>query len=269
MNRFTHIFKKIISKFRLLDWIILCIIICGLAYVLISLTLQPSWITIEFRVNGNYSTVGGSEPPPYWIADKIRAGDISYDNLGQKELVILDVKSWGFQSKETWVKASVKTKYSKQLKRYTFEYMPLEIGRPIDIAINGTNIRGAVTYVEGIADTREMQDIVVKAGLNGIDIYYANGIKNGQIMYDTLNRPIAEILDMENKPAEVAVETSDGRIVTSLHPLKRDVLLTIKLKAVKQNGSFFFLETQPIKIGFNISLFFPQMMITPFIKEIL
>lgn len=268
MKRFIHIFKKTLSNLRVLDWVILCIIVCGITYVLIALTLQPTWKTIEFRVSGNYSTIGGIEPPPYWIADKLRAGDVAYDNLGQKVLIILDVKSWGFQSKETWVKASVKAKYSKQLKRYTFEYMPLEIGRPIDVAINGTNIRGAVTYIEGLVDTREIRDIIVKAGLNGVDIYYANGIKKGQIMYDTLNRPIAEILDMEIKPAEVAVETSDGRIVTSLHPLKRDVFLTIKLKVVNQNGSFYFLETQPVKIGFNISLYFPQMMYAPFIKEL-
>jgi hypothetical protein len=209
-----------------------------------------------------------------------KPGDIQYDTVGQKNLVVLDVKSWGFETQETWVRASVKTKYKANQHKYSYQYQPLEIGRPIEIYINGTNVRGTITYIQGFSDTRKTYDITIKARLidnnspysvstRGVDPWIADAVGKGQIMYDAFEKPIAEILDKEVKPAEKVITTNDGRIFIGLDPLKKDVYLTIKLKTILQNGTYIFLENQPIKIGWGISLFFPQMMLSPVVTEIL
>jgi hypothetical protein len=279
MKRIIHTIKQLASKLHMLDWVVILVAAGGLLFLITSSIQQTKWITIEFKVNVNFPYAGNGEPP-YWIAEKIRQGDAQYDNVGQKNLIVLDVKSWGFQSQETWVRVSVKTKYKSNQNKYTYQYQPLEIGRPIDITVNGTNVRGIVTFIQGFSDTRTTYDITVKARILdnyspysaatlGVDPWVANAINKGQVIRDASEKPVAEILDKEVRPAERIVTTSDGRILVGQDPLKKDVFLTIKLKTIQQNGTYLFLEDKPVKIGWNIPLYLPQMMLSPVVTEIL
>ena len=281
VNTFIRNRIKSIFKLKALDWFIVLIIVGIITFLVTASLNQDRWITIEFKVTNNptYLPFNG-ETPPYWVSDKIKAGDVQYDELGQTNLKVLSVKSWGFQNKETWVTASVKAKYKSKQKKYTYQYQPLEIGRSLDITINGTNIHGIVTSIQGFSDIRKTYDVTVKARLvdswspysvttRGVDPWVADAIEKGQIMKDTSGKIIAEILDKEVKPAEKVITTSDGRVLLGEDPLKKDVYLTVRLKVTKNDDTYLFLENVPIKIGFSFSLYLEHVFLSPVITQIL
>jgi hypothetical protein len=262
MNTFIQNKIKFLFKLKALDWFIV-LTIAGIIIFLVATSLnQDRWITIEFKVTNNptYLPYNG-ETPPYWIADKIKVGDVQTNDLGQQNLKVLSVKSWGFQNKETWVTASVKAKYNPKQKKYTYLYQPLEIGRSIDITINGTNVHGIVTSIQGFSDTRKTYDVTVKTRLTDNNTPYSVNTRGVD--------PIAEILDKEVRPAEKVITTSDGRAVLGEDPLKKDVYLTVKLRVTKNDDTYLFLENIPVKIGFSFPIYLERVFLNPVITQIL
>jgi hypothetical protein len=272
--------KKVI-KLKALDWVVILVLAVITIYFVATSIQQNKWITVKFimTLTPQYFHYNG-EVPPYWIAGNIKAGDVQYDSFGAKNLQILSVTSIGYQNRQTWVTASVKAKYIPKQKKYVFQYVPLEIGRSIDTTINGTNIHGIVTDIEGYTDARKMYDVTVKARLvdeyspysvttRGIDPWIADAIQKGQTMKDSSGKTVAEILDVETKPAEKVVTTNDGKIFLGEDPLKKDVFLTVKLKAIKHDDSYFFLEDMPLKIGYSFPIYLDQIQIVPVITQIL
>lgn len=271
---------KLIFKLKTLDWFIV-FVVAGIITFLIATSLnRDRWITIEFKVSVNPDFPYAAETPPYWIVEKIKPGDVQYDNLGQENLKVLSVNNWGYQFLETWVTASVKTKYKAKQKQYTYQYLPLEIGKFIDITINGTGIHGIVTAIQGFSDIRPRYSVTVKtrligndltssAGTRGVDIWIADAVDKGNAMKDATGKTVAEILDKAVEPAKRIVTTNDGRVFVTEDPLKKDVYLTVKLNVTKHGDTYLFLEDRPIKIGYGFPIYLNNILISPVITEIL
>jgi len=273
-------FLKYFVKFKALDWFVIVAAVSVVIFLIVTSVNQDKWVNIEFKVTvtPTYFPYSG-ETPPYWIVDNIKPGDSQYDSFGQQNLRIIDVKSWGIQTKDTWMTASVKAKYKPKQNKYTFQYQPLEIGRSLDVTINGTNIHGIVTSIEGQADSRKTYELILKTRLidtgspystvtRGVDPWYADAINKGLTMKDTSGRVVAEILEKEVKPAERVITTSDGRVFLGEDPLKKDVFLTVKLKVTKHDNTYTYLENVPIKIGFSFPIYLDNVFIVPNILQI-
>jgi len=281
MGDFIKKYFRPIRKIKILDWVVVTIIF-GLIIFLIVLTLNRSrWITIEFKIvqNPTYFSFSNPETTPYWVAENVRPGDVQYNNLGQKNLQVLNVTSWGFNYRQTWVKASVNVKYNPTEKKYSFQYQPLEIGRPIDVSLNGTSIHGIVTAIQGFTDQRPLYNITIKARLVdtntpysvatlGVDPWIADAVDEGQIMTDESGRQVAKIVNKDVTPAERVITTSDGRVLTGEDPLKKDVYLTIQLSVTRTNNTYFFMEDTPIKIGLSFPLFLKHELLYPLVTQI-
>jgi len=273
---------KFIFKLKALDWFIIFLFTIITFFFIATSLLQDRWITIKFTMTPNpqYNQYGGPDSP-YWMSNKIKVGDVQYNSLGKKNLQILSVTSIGFNDMKTWVTASVKAKYLPRQNKYTFESIPLEIGKALKMTINGTSVYGIVTYIQGSSDTLKTYDITVKARLlidenspysittRGVDPWIADALKKGQIMKDSSKNTVAEILDIETKPAEKVITTYDGKIFIGEDPFKKDVYLTVKLKVIKQEDTYFFMENMPIKIGWSFPLYMEQILITPTIIQIM
>lgn len=283
MNSLFQKTRKFARRINVLDAFIALTVI-GAIISLVSLTInQNRWITIEFKLiqNPTNFAFNNIETQPYWIVSNLRPGDVEYNNLGQKNLQILTIKSWGYNYLETWIKASVNVKYNPIEKKYSFQYQPLEIGKPIDVSINGTSAHGIVTAIQGISDTRPIYTITVKARLidtgspystftQGVEPWTADAIEKGLIVKDASGKPVAEVLDKDVRPAERVITTSDGRVLVGDDPIKKDVYLTVKLTGVTRiNGTYLFLEDFPIIIGASFPIFSKQIVLYPVITQIL
>lgn len=272
---------QIVKKLKPLDWFVALLTLGIICFLGFSSLNQDRWITIEFKLEPTdaYTDNVDGLLVPYWVADSIKPGDTQNDSLGQKNLQILSVKRWGAQNEQTWVTATIKAKYVSTQKKYTYLYQPLEIGRSIDLTINGTYVHGVITYMQGFSDERPTRTITVNARLidnltpystftRGVDPWIADAIKAGDVMKDVSGKTIAEILSVDVQPAERVVTTSDGRVVDGNDPLKKDVNLTIKLTVTKQNDSYIYLEDTPIKVGEPFPVFFNQILLHPTVTQI-
>lgn len=282
MNTLFQKAQKFIRKLNALD-VFVALIVIGAIIFLISLTInQNRWITIEFKLiqNPTYFVFDNPSTPPFWAVDNLHPGDVQYNNLGQKNLQILSVTNWGYYYLQTWVKASVNVKYNPIGKKYSFQYQPLEIGKPIDVSINGTSVHGIVTAIQGFSDTRPTYTITVKARLvdtsspystftQGVDPWIADATEKGQIMTDESGKTVAEILNKDASPAKRVVTTSDGRVLVGEDPLKLDVYLTVKLKVTRTNNTYLFLEDNPVIIGALIPLYAKRALLRPVVTQIL
>ncbi len=88
-------------------------------------------------------------------------------------------------------------------------------------------------------------------------------------MKDTRGRAIAEVIDKKVKAADKVVVSSDGRVFVRSDPLKKDVILTLKLQTVKHEGVNYFLDDIKIKVGHFIYLALPEIDIWPEITRII
>lgn len=282
MSSAFRFLKLTFTRLMPLDWIIITISAGVIVFLVASSISREQWITIEFKVipSPTYFPHNGDGDAPYWLADRIRPGDYQYDNVGKENLKILSIKKWGYQSKEIWVTASVKAKYKPKQKKYTYLYQPLEIGRTIDITINGSSIHGVVSGIEGFTDTRPTYTVTVKTRLvdstspyslytRGVEPWIANAITNKLVMYDAAGKPIAKILDSSIEPAQRVVPMADGSVAIAEDPIKKDVYMTIQLTVTKLDMNFMFLEDKPVLIGWSIPIFFDQIVLYPVITEII
>ncbi len=271
-----------LKKLKPLDWFFTVVLVSILLFLISTSLNQDKWIKIEFKVinSPTYFPNNGGGDAPFWVADKIRIGDVQFDNFGKKNLEILNIRKWGYQNKEMWITASVKAKYKAKQKKYTFLYQPLEIGRTIDVTINGSNIHGIVSGIDGISDTRRIFTVTIKARLidtwssysaytRGVEPWIANAVEKNAEIKDPSGKIIAKILDVDVRPAERVVSTTDGRTNVTEDPLKKDVFLTLQLGVTKQDDTYMFLEDKPIIIGWSIPIYLNNVAIYPIITDIL
>ncbi len=271
-----------IKKLRPLDWFFTILSVGIIGFLIVTSLNQDRWIAVEFVIlnSTNYLPNDRGEGVPAWVVENLKPGDVQYDDFGKKNLEILRVKKWGYQNKETWVTASVRAKYKSKQNKYTFMYQPLEVGRSINITVNGSNINGIVSTIHGFSDKRTTYDITVKARLielytsysvstMGIDPWVAQAVKKDEKFEDPAGKVLAKIIDVETRPAERVVTTSDGKTFITDDPIKKDVFITVQLNVIKRGGTYMFLENKPVLIGKPIPLFFDNLYIEPVITDIL
>lgn len=281
MHPFIFNKLRILKTLRPLDWFFALITVSVILFLVASSLNQEKWVTIEFKVSlsPSYFPYNGGGDAPYWLAEKIRPGDYQYDNIGNKNMKILSIKKWGYQNKEMWVTASVKAKYKPKQKKYTYLYQPLEIGRTIDVTINGSNIHGIVSSIQGFSDTRPGRTITISARLidssspystytRGVEPWIADAIKKDAQMKDVSGNTIAKILDVSVAPAQRVVTTDTGQVILSEDPFKKDVFLTIQMNVIQQDGNYMFLEDKPIIIGWSVPIFLEKVVLYPVITGI-
>ncbi len=276
MKKTFYKYIVLLRKLNPLDWLVVFLITGVAIFLAVTSINREKWITIEFKITlAPVYSFGVPDSPPSWIVDKIHIGDAQYDNLGQKNLEIKNIRSWGWGYRQTWVTASVRVKHKPNQQKYTFQYQPLEVGRAIDATINGTHVHGVVTSVEGSSDASPVYDVVVDARLlqndgfqRGVESWIAEAFDEGQTMKDISGKAIAEVLEKKVSPAERIVTTEDGRVFLRQDPLRKDVFVKLKLSVTKENDTYFFLEDYPIKVGIGLPIFLDRTQIGPIITHV-
>jgi len=140
-------------------------------------------------------------------------------------------------------------------------------------------VDGLISFIEGVEDKRVWEEKIVEARVTllsgifpetlGIFPWRAEAIKIGDEMKDTQGRVVAEVLEKRVSPAEKIVTTADGRVFTRQDPIKKDVILVVKIKTVKEEGVNYFLDVFKVKVGQAIFLSFPEIDIYPEITKII
>jgi hypothetical protein len=81
------------------------------------------------------------------------------------------------------------------------------------------------------------------------------------------NRTFAHITNVEESPSAVSVSTSDGELILTEHPVRKDLSITAEL-TVRETESNIYFKRKPIQSGEKITLRLNETTIQPVIRSI-
>lgn len=273
-------FRQFLKRLTIFDYLTILVVITSLIFLDFFIFKKEKWIKVEVRVT-RPEWWWKSKNPPYWLVDQIKKGSAQYDTLGRKVAEVLEVRNYelGGNRKVVYLTLDVKVEVDKRKKKLKFEHRPLEIGKPVELEFGTIGFQGLVTFIEGIPDLRNWEDKIVEARVLAVSNIFpetlgvlpwkAEAIKVGDQMKDSQGRVIAKILAKKVLPAEKIVTTSDGRVLMRQDPVKKDVILKVKLKTFKQENINYYLDDIKVKVGSAIFLALPEIDILPEITKIL
>jgi hypothetical protein len=85
-------------------------------------------------------------------------------------------------------------------------------------------------------------------GTAGTKNYLADAIQKGDTVKDNHGQQMIKVLDKRVVPAEITVNTSDGRVIKATDPMREDVFLTLEILAGKIDGRYYLLNNVPILV---------------------
>jgi len=244
-------FLRFWPRLTVFDWLVVLVVVFSLVFLGLFIFKKEKWVRVEVKIAPEQWWWEGKEPP-YWLVDRIKKGDEQYDSLGRKIAEVLDTKVYEFAGgrKMAWVTLNLKAEVDNRRKKLNFNHRPLEIGKPVDLEIGKVGVEGLVSFIEGAEDKRLWEEKIVEARVTlstnvfpetlGIFPWRAEAIKVGDEMKDIQGRVVAKVLEKRVAPAEKIVTTADGRVFVSQDPIKKDVILVVRLKTVQgRRGKLF------------------------------
>lgn len=266
--------KKYINKIGLFE-VFLAILLITLSLLLLFYFFRPKkWIIVNIKITSD-NVLYENRGIPFWLADSIKKGDIEYDGIGRTVVEILDIKSYesdptqypGYY-KETYIKAKIQAIYDQTKQKYTYNSQDLLIGAPISIRPNGILINGLVTNIEGSSDKEkyahkkvlvQIEDNIYNRNYTvGIRPWIVNAINIGDKIEGFDGEIIASVLDKKAEPAIKETIDNSGSLHLEKDPYLQDVYLTLDLLVKNNNGTYYFRDTDKVKIGNQIFLFMPK-----------
>lgn len=277
MREKIKILLNFLRRLTVFDWLVVFVVLFGLVFLALFVFKEEKWVEVEVKIS-RPEWWWETKSPPSWLVDRIEKGDEQYDNLGRKVAEVLEIKSWGSETKRTYLILNLKAEVDRRKKKLKFNHRPLEVGKPIELELGGVGAEGVVTFIEGMPDARVWEEKIVEARLIdyadvfpetlGVMPWKVEAIKIGDKMYDTQGGVVAEVLNKKVSPAEKIVKTSDGRVFVRQDPIKKDVALTLKLKTFKEKGINYFLDDTAVKVDNLVPLFLSNIDIYPVITKI-
>ncbi len=251
--------KRMIKRMRALDYLIAgCIVIIIGSFLFLRLSRRTQWITVLVRVQPDQLWWEANPSP--WYTQSLSPNQESYNSFGQKEAVLNHVQSFETNDGRNEVITEVKLKTSYDIFRHQYEYnyQPVLIGKPIEITFSKFSLIGMVidinhqlTYV----------DKNIEARILAIHPWKISGLAKGLQAKDESGTVIAEIEDMNIQNAQTyQLDDIYGRqfVIQSEDPTRRDVIMKLKIKAIKYNKAFYTVYGTPIKIGSQLNIEFPS-----------
>lgn len=272
-----------IKKIKIFDWLLITF---GLVSVIIFTVIffrKSTFITATISVGDSsvvYGTFFDSGPKP-WFANTFYRGQSEKDGLGRIQAEILDVFAYDVAANHKTVYLDVKLNsvYNRATGTYTYKGIPILVGSTIKLNLDKVFAEGLVTRVQGFPnytakkiitiETQIREDNVNYPGTIGTKNYLADALQVGDTIKDNNGLVLIKILDKKVTPAEITVNTSDGRAVSTQDPVKKDVFLTLEVLAERIDDKYYFLDNIPILIDHSIPLNTPVVSVFPIVTKFL
>lgn len=279
---------RFLGRLTVIDWLIGLALLFGAIFLILFVSKQEKWVTVEAKIIPE-QWWWEVKYPPYWLVDQIKKGDVQYDSLGKKMAEVLEVKSYEWLDMRTYERSGgrkityltlrLKAGVEKRQGKLTFNYRPLEIGKPVELSVAKVGLKAVVNFIEGIPDGRVWEEKVIEARVIdsseifpetlGVQPWIAEAISVGSQMKDSQGKVIAEVLEKKVTPAQKIVITDNGRAVLTSDPLKKDILLVLRLLTQKQEGVNYFLYDFKVKVDGDILLALPNIDVFPKITKVI
>lgn len=222
---------------------------------------KTEWINVRLVV-ANDEWWWEGQPPQWWYVDDLKVGQTAYNSFGEKVAEIYNIESFdtGGYKRRAFIDLRLKGAYEKKRQIYTYNFQPLQIGKPLDLTFGKHNVRGLITYIDKIEIDYKQKKIQVR--LAQVNTWIAESIRNGIEMKDSQGRVLAVVESVEVRPYTY-YEFSDirGQMIKVTNPDFREVLVTLTINTFESGGYTYFVDRAAIKIGEKIWFQFPQAVI--------
>lgn len=210
--------------------------------------------------------------PPEWYVSSVRIGDAEIDSLGRRIAVVEDVRIYesGGPNKDIYLRARLRASYNPLSRKYKYKGQPVQVGAPITLELGQTLFSGNVIEVYGLdgepatIPKEEAVEKIVVARLYNVFEWEYDAIRVGEQMTDGAGNVIAEILDKYQTPAQLStaiikqIANKDDEIIFGKDPIRRDITITLRVKANRVGEVYVFREEQYLKVGKDLWAFFPS-----------
>lgn len=251
--------KRAMKKMRPLDYLIFggIVVIIG-SFLFLRISRKTEWITVLVRVQPDQ--LWGEANPAPWYTQSVSPNQEAYNSFGQKVAVINHVQSFetGDGRNEILTEVKIKTSYDSFRHQYEYNYQPVLVGKPLEISFSKFSLIGMVM---GINTPLTYVDKNIEVRILAIHPWKIAALEKGLQAKDAQGNVIAEIQDMNMQNAQVYQLTDAyGRqfVIQSEDPTRKDLVMKLKIKAIKYNDTLYSLYGAPIKIGSQLNIQFPS-----------
>lgn len=244
--------RTLLNRFDILIGILFLCSIVILAVVYKFVVQKDKYVTVELLAAGG-EWWWGTPPPFYWLTNAIQKGAIEYDIMHKPLVEILDVVKYDHDQRSfVWMKARIKVAENRRTGKYNFRQTQIEIGRTINISPNNISLIANVVGIEGVNNLGSESSQVILAKWYSVHPWRADAIHVGDTMKDDKGNTVAEILEKSVTLAETTTTTYLGETRATVDPLRRDVLMKIRLKTLNVEGVNYFTFYQVVKVGMGL-----------------
>ncbi len=273
------VIKRVLKKLTYFDIaliILLAILFFGFFFFFYR---KAEYVNIQVKVT-DQEVLYARTLPAVWYANQFVVGDVERDALGRVISEIVGIERFNVKSdkKAVYLDIRVRATYDTRAKLYSARGRPLIFGTPARFNFSKVTFDGIVTEFPNSEAQRnlEITNTKVTALLRGIipeetpeEPAVLKAVKVGDKIYDSNGNILAEVLDLEIRPAERVTQTSWGELLLRYDPLYKDALFTLSIRTKIFNNEAFIFDNLPLKIGEELPLNFEDVSLFPVIIEIL
>lgn len=221
------------------------------------------WQTIKVEVVGNDWTVKYYEQakPPFWLSEKIKAGDSEKGVDGSKIAEVVRVENYEKVNEETdiYLTVKVKTELNQKLGKYVYKGRSIAVGELIELRLNRVLINGQIIDDQVPDEGYNQKEVIIRGRWKDQEPWRVGEVKAGDKMIDRgSGRAVAEILTAWIEPATnpVAVNFATSERL-AVHNSQRwiDGMARVKLLVEEHDGGWFFGGHQKVKVGKYLMLY--------------
>lgn len=240
----------ILSKLKLLDWIIIITLILAAAVFYKFLHHDQKVIHVTAI---SYSTI--------FQTNTLRPGDFEVDSSGKKIAEVKNFESSDIPSipntpllnKLTVMNIDLLVDSNSRSDVLEYKNQPLTVGSQIDFSFNSVTFKTYITEVEGnsIKKTPEMKtlDVIIYNQWP----WFADAINKGDFVKDATGKKTIVVLAKEVNPTQVVNTTATGEVMELIGSSKVDISLKLRVRLEDVNGSYIFRGYSNILVGKPIS----------------
>ncbi|PIS09510.1 hypothetical protein COT75_01105 [Candidatus Beckwithbacteria bacterium CG10_big_fil_rev_8_21_14_0_10_34_10] len=256
-EKFYLKFKKLISRFNILDWLVILVVVGGLIFFFGQYFHQAQWINI-YLISYPGLWVRDTEIP-YWYADAIKPGDAEYDSFSRKtaEVVGVEIFESAGSRKDVLVRMRVKGTYNRRNKQFQFRGQNLNVGTKMTFRLGSVELEGTVRAI-GELVSKDSSQKTVKLKIISEDPWVVDALEIGDKVVGIDGKEYLRVTEKRAELADIVVTTAWGDVLVRKNPLKKDAYLTVEMDLSQEAGLYYFYFDQKVKVGDSIFLPFPN-----------
>jgi len=273
--------QKLLHKIKLFDIIIISlflVIILSVSWLLLRTKKELKIVIKVTDVNTvDYKKKDSAEA---WFANLLYAGLEQKDALGNVTAKITEVKTYDapLGRKNVYLTLLINSVFCPGTRQYTYNGRNILIGAPIQLLMDKVSVGGFVTDVDGFKRPYEQKKLIITVqffdfgqqitGLTGVLPYIPDSINIGDTEKDSLGNNIITVIKKEVEEAKKVTTTADGEVLLRRDPVRKDMYLTLEVKANRIDDRYFLFDDQPLLVDQPLGLNFEKVTVYPIITKI-